>query len=369
MRKFFYLLLVATTGLLAIVYFVSCLTPYISPVQLWPLAFLALGFPYLALAVLVYIILWLLVKKKVALYLLILLLLGFSNITSTIGFNIFSTEAPGREATLRVLAWNVRNFDNPANHADSANSVRRRMFRYIQQVNADVLLLQEMTEYVGPSFLSNNITLRQLGYKYYYKPKEIDNVHPYGTLQQGNAIFSKYPLIDTGSMVLNDPSYPQKILYADIQFEGKPVRLITTHFRSFHLFAKKKHDPPVPFHNDTGFINNSSNFQKLKVIQQDHAEQAAATRKYIEASPYPVVFAADMNSVPASYAYHKTRGNMRDAFLSKSWGLGGSMDSMPKTLRIDHILVNKEIDIMYYKQQRLSLSDHYPHFADLKWKR
>ena len=368
MKNGLYFFFVGVTCLLCIGYLLACLTPVISPVDAWLMAFLALGFPYLAVCLLLFIIAWFWVNKKATLILLVILACGYTNLRSTFGVSFSPASLNKEEKTLRILGWNVRNFDNPANHADSANSVRNRMFRYISQVNPDVLCLQEMVEYVGPSFLSNIEKLRSMGYVYYYKPEEVDTHFYYGTLQSSNAIFSKYPIVDSGVQLLNDTSHPKKIIFADIKFEDKQLRIFSTHYRSFYLGAVPP-EPPMSFHFDTTFIHKASNFEKLKVISQEHVKEAVIVRKFLEASPHPAVLACDMNSVPASFTYHHTRHQLQDAFLAKGTGLGGTVDSLPKTLRIDYLFADKRLEIVKYGQKKLSLSDHYPHFMDVKWRR
>ena len=367
MKRFRYYLLNFITWLSAIAYLFSCFTPIISPVTLWPMAFLALGFPYLAICVILLIVVWFFNKKRIAIYLFILLLCGFQNIGSTLAINIPPSSSVKSKSSLRIMGWNVRNFDNSAIHADSANSVRRRMFTFIQQINPDILCLQDMVEFEGPAFSSNIQALADIGFIYHYIPSEINYYEHYGTVKVSNAIFSKMPLLDSGSVLFNDPSYPEKILYADINFKGKNLRIYTCHFRSINLFSNNP-PKPIPLHGDSSFLYTASKFEKLKVFQQEHAMQANIARQFMDASPYPILFAADMNSVPASYAYKKTKGNLQDAFINKGFGLGGSLDSLPRTLRIDYLFAGNEFTIENYHQDKGNLSDHYPHFMDVRWK-
>ena len=348
-------------------YLISCFTPVVSPIDFTLFTFLALGFPYLALAVVLLLLVWLFVKKRISVWLIVLLCCGYTNFSNTLATNFFTNNEVAKEATaLRVMGWNVRNFDNPADHANHPGSVRNRMFDYIKQVDADVLCLQEMVEYVGPSFLSNIGRLQQMGYKYFYKPSEVDTRYQFGLLQASNAIFSKIPILDSGNVILDDPSHPKKIIFADVELQGKRVRVFSCHFRSYY-FSALPQPLPILFHGDSAFVNRASNLEKLLAIDKEHAKEAQIARKFIEASPYPVVFGTDMNAVPSSNTYKVARGQLQDAFLKRGSGLGGSLDSMPKTLRIDYLFADKRLRITSYRQRRLSLSDHYPHFMDVKW--
>ena len=76
-----------------------------------------------------------------------------------------------------------------------------------------------------------------------------------------------------------------------------------------------------------------------------------------------------MNSVPASFSYHEMSAGLQDAFVKKGWGLGYTMDYLPKTLRIDVLLFDKKFSIQKFKRDKLHLSDHYPQMADVTWKK
>ncbi|MDB5190744.1 MAG: endonuclease/exonuclease/phosphatase [Segetibacter sp.] len=358
------------TMLSVAVYLLSCLTAYISPAHFWPLTFLSLGFPFIALGYLLLVFIWLFIKKEAALYLAIIFLAGFTNLSSILAINLPSSETTNSNTKpIRILGWNVRYFDNNAIHADSPMATRRLMLNYIKETNADVLCLQEFAEYHGPSFLSNIKSLQQMGYKYYYYPQEIKRNYSFGLMVTGNVIFSKHPIIDSGGAFFNDPSYREVIAYADIQINHKVIRFISTHFRSYH-FNPAYVDPAgrVPLHFDSSFIYTASKYEKLRAFDKEHAVDSKIAQAQIRKSPHPVIFSADLNSVSTSYAYHTVSKNMQDAFLKKGSGLGGSMDSMMKTLRIDVLLTDKNFCIERYTQDKLSLSDHYPHYIDVTLK-
>ena len=109
-------------------------------------------------------------------------------------------------------------------------------------------------------------------------------------------------------------------------------------------------------------------FEKLKVFAQEHVKEAWIAKREMDKSPYPIVFNGDLNTVPASYPYHFLSKGLQDVFLSSGFGLGTTMDSLPKTLRIDYLLIDKKLTIKNYYLQQLHLSDHYPQIVDLAWK-
>lgn len=376
MKKLLFWLLVFITFLPAVAYFASCFTPYISPVHFGELAFLALGFPYLLGCVLVLTVVWLFVKRKVALLLFVLLLLGFENITATFGFHIFSSAQaaalkPKQSNTLRILGWNVRQFDNPGTYCDSAHAIRRLMFDYLRDTHADVLCMQEFGEHFFKGVLSNTTELIDLGYKYYYAPREITYRYPYGVEYVRTAIFSKVPIIDSGKTVLGDTSYPEHISYVDVLLNNKPLRIYATHFKSINLFIPDGEDPnhnKVSLYGDTVLVYHTSKLNKLKRFAQAHAKEALLAKDALNKSAYPFVFSGDLNSVPTSFPYHHLSRGLQDAFLQNGFGFGTTLDSLPKSLRIDFLLADKRVAIKYYHKDINHLSDHYPQIIDVAWK-
>ena len=303
---------------------------------------------------------------------LLLFLVGFQNIFSTIAINKSVPFNLNNKDTniVRVLSWNVRGFDNPAVFNDTPGSIRRKMFEFIKQSQADILCLQEYTNFIGEAFRSNNLQLKELGYVYSYKTDEISRKFGWGSMKTGTAIFSKIPITDSGKIMLGDPSFPEHLAFADIVFKNKPIRIFSAHFKSLNLFASVPDSSAiVPFHFDSQFVYEAPQFQKIKVFGQEHSKQALIIKKQLNSSPHPLVFTADMNSVPTSFPYHIIAKDLQDVFVKKGCGLGTTLDSLPKTLRIDFLMLHKKLSVINYRKDEIHLSDHFPQIADITWKK
>jgi exonuclease III len=244
------------------------------------------------------------------------------------------------------------------------------MLKYIKNVDPDVLCLQEFVQHNVPGVFSNTADLKKLGYIYVSNPNEVVHYHNNGMIITSSAIFSKVPIIDSAKVLLGDTSYPEYLTSADIMFEQKKLRLFTTHFKSINLFAGPANDKNrVVFYGDSDFVYTSTKFEKLKAFGQAHAREALIAKEAMENSPFPIVIGLDMNSVPTSYPYFKMSSGLQDAFTVKGWGLGTTMSNLPKTLRIDFLLVDKRLEITNYHKDEVVLSDHFPQFIDVKWKK
>ena len=369
MKKFFRFLLGFVTVITGLIYLLSCLTPYISPVSFWPITFLALGYPVLVIVMIVLMVLWAFVQRKTALILLILFLFGYKNLTSTWALNVPEKFNYKKDSTaLRVLSWNVRYFND--NKREVADTSRIRMMDFIRYANADILLLQDYVDYWRKEeFFSNNETISDsLGYKYVFTSEDFVDTHSYGGVVQGSAIFSRIPIIDTGKIVYKNIAEPESIMYADIMFQNKRMRFYTTHLISMNIHPHAgilKEQGRERY--DSAYRYSKKLVHTIKHYAQIHAREADFVKDVVSKSPYPAIITGDFNSVPSSYVYHTIRGNMQDAFIEKGLGLGHSYYALSKTLRIDYILADRSFKFLQFTAPVLYLSDHFPLITDIKW--
>jgi endonuclease/exonuclease/phosphatase family metal-dependent hydrolase len=370
MKKFFRVVFSIITIPIAVAYFFSCLTPYISPVHFWPFTFLSLGFPIIAVVFFCAVILWLFVRRRVGVVLLILFLLGYKNLFSTWAISIPHAFNYNKDTSaLRIMDWNVRYFDKSDRLADTPNSVRRQMISYIRKANPDIILCQDYADYDGPLYVSNSRTMMDsLGFKYSYALKDATNHLPSANFTTGCAIFSKVPIIDSNKIDYKNIAEPEGVYYADIVFKNRKLRLYTTHLVSMQIH------PHPGINNEKGEEKYDSAYRygkkvthTIKHYDQIHIRQAEFVKKILSASPYPSIITGDFNSVPSSYVYHTIRGNKQDAFINKGFGLGHTYYALTKTLRIDYILVDPALKITQVTTPVLYLSDHFPVVADVRW--
>ena len=86
----------------------------------------------------------------------------------------------------------------------------------------------------------------------------------------------------------------------------------------------------------------------------------------MDRSTYPSIITGDFNDVPNSYTYFSIRGNKKDAFLERSFGLGRSFISIAPTLRIDYILPDQQFEVKQFDMVDEALSDHIMLVADIR---
>ena len=368
MKRIIKFLLPLVTVPTILVYLVSCFTPYIPPYNFWPLTFLTIGFPIIALAVLSLLFTWFFINKKICLVVFILFFAGYKNLGSTFAFSVPTAFNYIKDSShLRVMSWNVKFFENASKHADSPTAERRKMINYIKKANPDVLLLQEYREVANPAIFSNLEVLRDtLGFKYFYVNNDLITEWSYGTSYEGCAIFSKYPLADTGKIVYPNLISGESVAYADVVINDEKVRFFSTHLLSMSLFNSEEVKREGIFINRQRLVKNGrSRISLLKRYDSIHSRQAELFANVIARSPYPVIAAGDFNSVPTSYVYHTIKGKLHDAFLRKGFGFGQTYIALSPTLRIDYILVEPGFKVIQATTPSYSASDHFPVVADI----
>jgi len=354
-----------------VLYLLSCLTPYISPATFSVYTFLSLGFPLLLVSMLFWVIVSAIFYRKPLLFLLIIILLGYKNISTTIGFHYHKKFVQSRaKGTIRLLSWNVNALPHSEEMSDTLNYQRRETLLFIQKTNADVLCFQDFENYNGPKYLPNVAVICRLGYPYYYFPIDYRDTSPTLERQYGSAIFSRYPIINTGRVFYKQKHFPESLIYADIKINNDTVRFYSTHLRSMLLSVYTKdrdEDYRLP-QDDTAVIFHTGIMGKLKYFDTFHVTQALIVKKTLDTTSKPLVFCADLNSVPSSFVYHHVSKGLQDAFLQNGFGWGATYENISPTLRIDVVLMNKYIQSTQYYSPKVFYSDHFPIITDLSIK-
>lgn len=359
-KRFFIFL----NSLVAFLFLIVCLIPYVDVSQWWWVSMLGLGFAFLFLLLVVAIFFWALVDPKYILISLLSLALGYKSIAVLFAVNAPETFRYQKPATtLRVLSWNVARFLELKRNNNSGSQKRQKMFDLIKQQNADVLCFQEFFHSTDSTLYNNIEAVKALGYPFFYYCWESDGDKQWF----GQAIFSRYPIVDSGLVHYPRPGQPESLLHADILFRKDTVRFFTTHLQSVQ-FQKQDYQNFEEIKNrEDSLLQNSRNiFYKLKRGIVFRALQADIVKAQLLLSPHPLVITGDFNDVPNSNTYFKISDGLQDPFLKKGFGIGRTFSSLSPTLRIDHILVSPQFEVVQFNRQVKSLSDHYMIVADLK---
>lgn len=237
------------------------------------------------------------------------------------------------------------------------------MLELIKKQNPDILCLQEFFYSPAPQFYNNVNEIKEMGYPYYYFSKDPDGDQQF----IGCVIFSKYPMIDTGLVRYFRPAMPEALLHADIKVNNDTIRVFTTHLQSVQ-FRKRDYDAIEEIKNveDSVYDNSKTVLAKLGKAMIYRSSQAEVVRQIMDDSPYPTLFCGDLNDIPNSRTYFTIRGNMKDAFLEKGFGIGRTYSSLSPTLRIDYVFTDDHFKINQFTRIVKYLSDHFMLMADVE---
>ncbi len=306
----------------------------IDPRSYWPAAFLGLLFPYLYISTFVIALIGLIIKKHQA-WLLILLLIGFSNLfrKSFINFSVQDSSVLG----ITLLTHNI---------GSSIEGNRIGNWNYYHALNAEVLCFQE--------WVAGSPTVRTI-------KDSVEKYYPASTIQHKNLwpIFSKYPIIRQGE--IKSSAKGNGCTWADLLFHQDTIRIYNVHLVSNRISAQTEQLMQVKE------LPDKNTWQKVTRVMKRYKQallrrvnQADIIKKHMALSPYPLMLVGDFNDIPSSYVYHLMSKNMKDGFMQAGNGLAYTYAGRLPFLHIDHILISPGLHCVSYKIQKIHFSDHYP---------
>ncbi len=356
-------LLKAGTVLFYTALLLAFLAKYISPAHFSFIALFGIAFPYLFIINFILFVLWLVNKRRIALYGLIVL--GLSAFTAKDYYRLFPKKNTlVHDNSISVMSYNVRNF-NIYNHWQDDDTFKRRdsIFAFIEKHKPDIICFQESYFDVLGKYKTTD-TLKQLikdSQIHAYYPHKRDN-HKFGI-----ATLTRFPIVGQGTIDFGK-GHNNPCIYTDVRFQQDTIRIYNVHFASIGLS-----------HEDFVFIDNISSlkidiekpdnlkhglFQIIGLLRdafEKRAQQVHIVAKHVSESPYPVVLCTDLNDTPASYAYRIITRKLNDAFLTSGSGVGRTYNGILPYFRIDYILYSNAFNAFDFKTHSdLDLSDHFP---------
>jgi len=111
--KYYFRLFFLIVNLIVVVFFVlGCFSPMLNPVDFWPSGFVSLLMPYLTIALLFFVLFWLIMRPVIAIFPVIVLLAGYQQVLSIFALN-YSERFQLQKApdAIRVITWNIHGFN------------------------------------------------------------------------------------------------------------------------------------------------------------------------------------------------------------------------------------------------------------------
>lgn len=355
-------ILLGLNSFMLILLICSYLSMYINPNSLWIFAFCGIAYPYIFLANLIFIPVWIIIRPKYAFYSAFLIIVGCNHFFAL--YQFYGKSKPNDStSTFKVMSYNVRLFDLYNYNKDWSFNFdgRNQIFQFIRHENPDIACFQEYFFDSSNKFCTTDslTEILKTDQMYTYFPQTIRETDHYGI-----TIFSKYPIINSGTIKFEQKTNNAAI-FVDVKKDNQIFRIYNAHLQSIkfgkedYVFAeespKNKAKPNM--------LNKASQkiISKLKQAYLLRADQAIQLAKHISESPYPVILCGDFNDTPMSFAYHTLSKKLTDSFIESGKGFGKSYSGKMPSFRIDYIFHDKHFSgYDFTTHQEINASDHYP---------
>lgn len=349
MKHFFVYILLLLNIVAIFAIGVASLSVYISPVEFWIPALFGMAYPYLLVVNIVFIILWIVVKPKFALFSVLTILAGFNHIGNYLQFSGKQSAEKG----VRVTSYNVKYFMGSTEFPNKENA--DHILNFLRQDNADIICLQEVRLNKRQIFDIKNTKLPQVNH--------LQLAH--NSYAGGLLTMTRFPILNMEEIRFKNSG--NMIIFTDILIESDTVRVYNCHLQSYRL-----REAEINVIDSIDFNNQPKTKEKMMVVGLKfkdalikRAEQAAALRQSINESPYPVIVCGDFNDTPVSFTYRTVKGDLEDSFTQSGKGTANTYNGKLPSFRIDYILYSPNFTSYNFKVSNLNHSDHFPISCDL----
>lgn len=336
------------------------LSPFVHPQTISFVPFFGLIYPILLTVQILFFLLFLLLRDKWLWYILLSLVLGGNLHFRFYALGSESDNNHGKEAGIHVMSYNVRLFGRYSDNVMEAENIRRGIFNFLENENADVYCFQEFYAKEGASdFPTKDSLIPLLKIEDWHErfSQRRSGRHNFGVMT-----LSKYPIISKGEVPLQDENYPYNdnyCIFTDIVKNQDTFRVYNVHLQSIKL---RQDDTDLKI--DSALITPSNKakikgvLSKLMLAYEVRADQAIKIIDHTKDSPYPIIVCGDFNDTPLSYSYNQFSKQFKDAFRESSTGIGATYIGKIPAGRIDYIFHDKDLNEAFFKVQKEEWSDH-----------
>lgn len=326
--------------------FIAYLLPFLAP-KIFPLlSVFTLFMPLFFLTNGLFFVYWAMQFKKRMILSGIVLLVGITFFNKFYKFSAKEFQESDKDFT--VMSYNVRLF-NVFKWLDR-DDIPDVILEFINSENPDILCIQEFSN-------SANIDLKVYPYKYVLMEGK--------QIKTGQAIFSKFPIIDQGNIVF--PNSNNNVVFADIKKGKDIIRVYNMHLQSIKISP----DVNEISENIDVIDQQKSKFLFIRISKafKQQQEQAAIFKEHEKDCKYPIIICGDMNNSAFSYVYRNIKGKLKDSFEEAGEGFGATYKFKYYPARIDYIFADETMDVKKFESfPDFQNSDHFPIMAKLSMK-
>lgn len=324
------------------------LSSVIDPNKIWHFSVLGLGYPFMLLGHVLFILFWAVRRDRYLLFSVACIVIGFIHFPGFFGWH-FSHDTKDVEYEITVMTYNTAGLQGYGNdEAITEDGRLDRLQSLAKEAGYPVIFCAQECK----ADYTVELLKKGLGYEHYYK-------------SGGTTVFSKFPFVQQGAVKYNNASFG---VWADLQSPQGIVRVYGVHLQSNQMthtankIATKGDLREKQTWRDIRFV-----LARYKNSAQVRARQAQVLARHMAASPHPVIVCGDLNDPPTSYVYHILSENLQDSFRERGGGIGVTFAGRLPALRIDYVLPAQSFKVLSHRIHHLELSDHFPVSVKLVW--
>ncbi len=262
----------------------------------------------------------------------------------------------GDRSLLSITTYNVRGMmRESAGSSSRLHSSIAEVIAVVDSLRPDILCLQEFAS--TPENPASRFEASLPAFHYRRVEFNVLSGEGHGW---GNAIYSKFPIVKSGSIDFEGTN--NSVLWADIAAGRDTVRVFNAHLQTTAIKASDER-----YIVDLDFVGDDTRASRVKGIvgrlTQNYvirALQADTLAARIAASPHPAIVCGDFNDTPSSYAYRRIAHRLRDSFREAGHGYGYTYRGFFNLLRIDYMLHSRSMECVDYASPSFDNSDHNP---------
>ena len=208
----------------------------------------------------------------------------------------------------------------------------------IDELTPDVVGLQEITDLI-------TIEIQD----------DLADRYPYRAIDGGQAVFSRYPIVDREVLLIGDERAPITVQHIDLDVNGRQIGVINAHPHSPQLISSRLLGLRLGY--PSGL---ASRWRDLEVRELMEA---------VQMMDGPLVVLGDFNLTDLQAVYDEMTQTLRDAHADAGYGLGFTRTPWrgtgPPTWRIDFVFYTPELVALSTEHGDFGGSDHRPVVAEL----
>ncbi|WP_396603251.1 endonuclease/exonuclease/phosphatase family protein [Algibacter sp. R77976] len=314
----------------AVLLLLSFVLPFLPPKTFSILAVVNLGVSFLIIINVFFFLYWVFRFRKQFMLSLVVLLIGYFSFGSLYKFT--SSTKVDSPHNIKVMNYNVRLFN--LYKWIPEKGVETKIIDFLKKESPDVLSVQEYHPH-------KNIDLSFFKYKF-------EKLSGKKT-KYGQAIFSKFPIVNSGSVEFPDTA--NNAIFADVVKGKDTIRFYNIHLESMRIDTKVEN------------LKTEDSERLFKRIGTTFKMQQFQTELFLmhkKQCKYKMVICGDFNNTAFSYVYRQIKGDLYDTFKEAGNGFGRSYDFKFFPIRIDFIFADKAFNVNGFKAFDNHYSDHYP---------